>query len=470
MSKHAAIVAYFLLLTACAAGPDYVPPENKLTASFARADSVVYSSAQPEHDWWRSLHDALLSDLVDRALVENNDLQVASANIRASRALLRLQRFDAYPTVTASGSAIRQRSSETLQLADDRDETFYDAGFDAAWELDLFGRVARTSEATLAGHEAQIADQRALAVAVTAEVARVYLELRGAQLQLAVANRNAENQQHTLGLTEVLRDQGRGTNLDVARAEAQLATTRAIAESLQVDVARSIHRLGVLVGQPPASLVDLLSPSAPLPAVPAVIAIGDPAELLRRRADIHAAERRLAASTAEIGIATADLFPRITLTGSIGYLAGSGADFGRSGTERSVIGPFLSWPAFDLGRVHARIAAADANADALLASYEQTVLVALEETENALVAFARTASRQAHLDDAEKASSRAVTLAQSRFRNGLDSFLSVLDAERRLLEAESLLAQAATENALAFVSIYKALGGGWGFLPPANSS
>lgn len=461
MIKRSGLVLFFIFLTSCAAGPDYRAPEDSVAAEFVRADTPVFASGEPEHDWWRLLNDPLLDDLIGQALIANKDLRAANANIRASRALLRLQKFDALPTVTTSGSATRQRTSAAMLPADPGIDTFYDAGFDASWELDFLGRVARSTEATTARYEADIADRHALAVSVTAEVARVYLELRGAQRQLAVAIRNADNQASTLELTEVLQRRGRGTDLDVARAEAQVSTTRATAEALKVDVARAIHRLAVLVGQAPQSLVDSLSVTASLPALPATVAIGDPASLLRRRADIHAAERRLAAATAEIGIASADLFPRVTLTGSAGFTANAAADFGRGTTERWSLGPFLSWPALDLGRVRARIHAADASAEAHLATYEQTVLVALEETENALVAFAQSANREAHLGDAEQASARAVALAQARFRNGLDSFLAVLDAERRLLEAQSLLAQAETENALAFVSVYKALGGGW---------
>ncbi len=461
MIRQIWIAPLFMFFAACAAGPDYRAPKDAVAVDFKSAGASVFVSDEPETDWWRSLDDPLLDDLIGQALVANRDLRAANANIRASRALLRLQRFDAFPTVTTSGSATRQRTSAASLPVDPEIDTYYDAGFDAAWELDLFRRVSRTTEATTARYEAEVADRHALTVSVTAEVVRVYLELRGAQRQLAVAIQNADNQASTLELTEALRQRGRGTDLDVARAEAQVATTRATAESLRVDVARTIHRLAVLVGQAPQSLVESLSVSAPLPALPATVSIGDPASLLRRRSDIHAAERRLAAATAEIGIASADLFPRVTLIGSAGYFSSSAADFGQGATERWSFGPFLSWPALDLGRVRARIRAADASAEAHLANYEQTVLVALEETENALVAFARSANREAHLDDAEKASARAVELAQSRFRNGLDSFLAVLDAERRLLEAQSLRAQAETENALAFVSVYKALGGGW---------
>lgn len=450
-----------VMLQACAVGPDYEPPAANPGAEFAHATGRAFDDAEPEPAWWRSLRDERLSTLIDDALTNNRDLHAAVANVRSARAIARIDRFDRYPTVTASASSVRERTSASRRFSAERTETTDSVGLDAAWEIDVFGAVSGTVNASAAAYEAAVGDHRALAVLVAGEVARTYIELRGAQRQLQVARMNAENQESTYELTLLLDRHGRGSELDVVRARAQLDTTRASIDPLEAEVARAIHRLGVLTGRQPSALTGQLVDDTAIPEIPDAVAIGNPDSLIRRRADVHAAERRVAAATARIGIETANLFPRISLLGSVGYLATGSAAPGDSGTERASIGPFLSWAAFDLGRVRAAIDAADADAEASLANYEQAVLVALEETENALVGFARTASRKAQLQDAETASRRAVELAQARYRNGIDSFLTVLDAERRLLDTQTLLARAEIDHALAFVAVYKALGGSW---------
>lgn len=449
------------MLQACAVGPQHEVPTVDLEPQFASATAAAFEAAQPEHAWWRSLQDDRLETLVDDALQNNHDLRAAYANVRAARALARIDRFDRYPVVTAGASSVRQHSSTARQFSSDRTETVHDLGLEAALEIDAFGAVSKAIDASTADYEAAVGDQRSVAVLVAAEVARSYIELRGAQEQLRVAKLNAENQRNTYELTVLLQEHGRGSELDVARAKAQLDTTLASIDPLEASVAGSIHRLGVLTGRQPSALTVQLSDVVAMPAIPAAVAIGDPDSLLRRRADIYAAERRLAAATARTGVETASLLPRIRLLGSVGFLAIGPSAPGDAGTSRASIGPFLSWPALDLGRVRAAVEAADARAEESIAAYEHTVLVALEETENALVGFTRTANRMAQLRQAEAASQRAVELAQSRFRNGIDSFLTVLDAERRLLETQNQLAQAEIDHALAFVAVYKALGGSW---------
>ncbi|MGH8285371.1 MAG: TolC family protein, partial [Steroidobacteraceae bacterium] len=342
-----------------------------------------------------------------------------------------------------------------------RNRELYDAGFDAFWELDFFGRVRRGIEASGAEVGAAEADLRNAQVIVTAEVTRTYFELRGQQQQLDVARRNVTNQSQTFELTTVRLDAGRGTELDTSRAQAQLSGTLATIAPLEAAVARSIHHLSVLTGRQPGALREELAPSQDLPALPAVAAVGDPSTLLRRRPDIRVAERELAASTARIGVAVADLFPRVTFTGGVGYVATTSDGLGESGSDTYLIAPGISWAALDLGRVRARIAGARARSDGALLRYEQTVLRALEETENALVSHARTRERLAHVDAAARASSKAAGLARLRFEGGASDFLQVLDAERTLLEAEDRLAQTRTDTATSLIAVYKALGGGW---------
>jgi multidrug efflux system outer membrane protein len=334
-------------------------------------------------------------------------------------------------------------------------------GFDASWELDFFGRVRRSIEASAADVGTAEASRRDVIVSLMAELARNYFELRGAQNQLAVARQNADNQQQTLDLTIALLNAGRGTELDVSRAEAQLNFTLAIIPSLETTMQQAAHRLGVLIGQEPTVLVSELTVPLPLPALPAMVAIGQPADLLRRRPDIRVAERALAAATARVGVATADLYPRVTVLGGVGLQAGSVVDLFSSGSTTFSIGPNIFWAAFDLGRVRERINAADARTEAALAQYEQRVLLALEETENALVDFNRQQERRDLLATSARASAKAADLARLRYQSGVTDFLTVLDAQRTVLAAQDRLAESETRTATALIAVYKALGGGW---------
>jgi multidrug efflux system outer membrane protein len=348
----------------------------------------------------------------------------------------------------------------------------YDAGFDAFWEIDLFGRVRSAVEAARADAQAARANLHAVQVSVAAEVARNYLELRGAERRFEVAVANRDNQQETLRLTRVRRELGRGTELDVASAAARLAAIQASLPPLIVAQRAARHRLAVLLGQQPGTLELAAGPDSeaisqsfvnPLP-------VGEPESLLRRRPDIQAAARQLAAATARVGIATADLFPQLTISGFVGFVTGDADQLWESASEAWSVTPVLSWAAFDLGSVRARLRAAEAQADGALAFYEQTVLRALEETENAFVAYAQNQDRLAALLDQAAASRRAAELARIRYREGAIDFLRLLDAERTVLEAEDGVAAAQTELNTSVVAIYKALGGGWEAAPALAES
>ncbi|HEY5265112.1 MAG TPA: TolC family protein, partial [Steroidobacteraceae bacterium] len=293
-----------------------------------------------------------------------------------------------------------------------------------------------------------------------------YFVLRGLQDQLALTQRNADNQFDTLKLTHIRLEAGRGNQLDTARAEAQWQTTVASIASFQASIATTIYRLSVLTGRQPNALTEKLA-ARPAPDLPPLIAIGTPGQLLRRRPDIRVAERRLAGATARVGVAVGDLFPKVTLTGSVGYVAPTFGEFGASDARFFSLGPSITWAAFDLGRVRARIGSAKAQTDAALASYEGSVLNALEDTEGALVSYGRSQSRRDALKVAAAASDQASDLAQRRFEGGLTDFLEVLDAQRTALSAELLLSQSRTDAATSLVAVYKALGGGWS-LPAAN--
>ncbi len=468
-----------LLLSACMVGPEYRSPAVPEPEAFYGADAEVLALAEPEVLWWTQLQDESLNRLIMRAMRHNHNLRIARANLRAARAVLEGRRFLLYPIVTAGAGIARQKISEaTISTSAagtggfDRTQTFYDAGLDAFWELDFFGRVRRSIEALTADYQAFQARQYSVFISVAAEVARTYVETRGAQYQLAVARRNADNQRKTFELTRTLAAGGRSTALDIARARAQLATTLAIIPPLEAQVAINIHRLSVLVGRPPGALRAKLKVPKALPTIPIIVRIGNPASLLRRRPDVFAAERRLASATARIGVAVADLFPRVSLIGSFGYFSTSISDLLEESTQEYSFGPRLSWAAFDLGRVRARIRAVEASAAGQLAVYERTVLRALEETENAIVRYTREIVRRERLRIASDASEEAARLSRLRYEEGVDSFINVLDAERRLLEAQTQLAVSETEAARALIALYKALGGGWqyAFGPPASSA
>ncbi|MET0282617.1 MAG: efflux transporter outer membrane subunit [Steroidobacteraceae bacterium] len=460
-SSLAAAVA--AILAGCAVGPDYREPAAAVPAQFEGAETARYTT-QPGDlaRFWTVFNDATLTRLVGDSLAANHDLRIALSRLNEARALRGAARLDLGPTITAGAGYTDQRVTTAQAAGGPRDiDSYYNAGFDAVWELDFFGRNRRALEASNADLQAALATLEDAQVSVAAELSRSYFELRGNQQRLVVARRNVENQSESLDLTRARLEAGTGTEFDTARATAQLAATRGSIAPLEAAVARSIHGISVLTGREPNALRADLEQPVDLPAVPEMIAVGDPAQLLRQRPDIRVSERQLAASTARIGVAVADLFPRVTFIGSLGYAAGSVDALGERGTGTHLIAPGISWAAFDLGHVRARIVAARAASEGALASYEQTVLRALQETEDALVTHARSRDQLVQLSLAADASQTAARLARLRFENGAVDFLQVLDAERSQLSAEDSLAQSRTDTATSLIAVYKALGGGW---------
>jgi multidrug efflux system outer membrane protein len=462
--RNAVLGTAILALSAgCAVGPEYHRPPTALDAHFANAGSSDPAQTSVIERYWTTFGDPLLEGLVDDAIGHNKDLAAAAANLRSARAARRLAGFDQFPTATFSGGyAYQLDAQQQLPGVSQQNRQFdtTEAGFDALWELDLFGRVRRHLEAARADvgvAEATLQDAR---VSVIAEVARDYLVLRGLQDQLALTRRNADNQASTLRLTRVRLAAGRGNELDTARAEAQWQTTVSSIPTFEAEVATTMYRLSVLTGRPPLALTERLTPR-PAPALPALNPIGSPEQLLRRRPDIRVAERRLAGATARVGVAVGDLFPKVTLTGNFGYLAPSPGELGQAEAKFYSIGPAISWAAFDLGRVRARIGAARADTDAALAGYEGAVLNALEDTEATLIGYDRSQRHRDSLVAAAVSSDKAADLARKRFAGGLIDFLEVLDAERTALTAELASSQSSTDAATALVAVYKALGAGW---------
>ncbi len=482
VARSVIAASVMLTLAACAVGPDHRPPELPIPSGFttdaARITHVAQDAALavtpavsiaplPEADapFWQRFEDPLLDELVQTALRENHDLKVALARFDQSNALLREARLDYLPTVTAGAGVSNSRTSADQlpgMTRADRDTNRYSAQLNVGWELDVFGRVRRNVESQRADTSASAADLAAVQVAIVGEVARSYLELRGLQQRLQVARSNAENQRETLRIVEVRLDAGRGTEFDTSRAKAQFEATQSRIPAFAAAVDVTMHRIAVLTGQTPGALVDRLDATATgLPELPGAVNAGTPGDLLRRRPDVIAAEERLHSATARIGVATADLFPRFTLGGLIGTQAlESNLLFSRDGETR-LVALGVDWSFLDVGRVRARIEASDAAAAGALAQYEQTVLRALEETENALVRYGHARLEDAHLERAALASARAAELAHVRFDAGAADLLDVLDAERSQLQAQDAFADGRTRSATALVDIYRSLAGGW---------
>jgi outer membrane protein, multidrug efflux system len=428
------------------------------------APAAVDGAPAGQSAYWRTLGDTTLDRLIGEVIQANLDVRAAAARVRGARAARTEAALDFVPTITVAGGYTRQRlSSATFPITEGGgafpDQDIWDGGFDASWELDLFGRVRRSVQAQGALVGAASEDLRDVQVSLASEVARTYFELRGAQERLGVARRNADNQRRTLEVTQQRLDAGRGTAFDTERARTQLGFTLASIPALEAQVASSQYQIGVLVGRPPAKLAEELDQAAAVPALPASVIVASPDSLIRRRPDVSAAERQVAAERAFVGAAKADYLPRVTVGGSAGYSAADLGGLGDEGSFRYAVGPIISWPALNLGRVKARVDASRARAAEAEAQYSQTVLRALQEVETGLVRYRTAQTRVERIQDAAAASARAAELARLRFEGGVADFLAVLDAERTQLDAEDQLAQAHTDAATSYAALYKALGG-----------
>jgi multidrug efflux system outer membrane protein len=469
---RAAVIASTLVLVAgCAAGPDYRAPTLPLDASFVNAAATSASAPTANADistFWRGFGDAELSALIEHALAANGDVRIAQARLQESRATLQGARAELLPNIGVAADAGRALTPQYLLPGASRSQrtsNFYDAGFTASWELDFFGRNRRASESAAAQLDASQAGVHAAQTAVAAEVARNYMELRGLQQRLLVARDSIVNQRGTLRLTEARLDAGRGTQLDVVRARSLLDSTEASLPALQAAADRTAYRIATLVAEPVRGVASRLATPQLLPTLPvtdlSALPLGTPEQLLRRRPDLVQSERLLAAATASIGVATADLFPRISLSGLIGFATNRLTLLGDSDSQQYSLGAGLTWPLLDFGRVRSRIAASEARALQALAGYEQTVATALEETEGALTQFTSSAQQTDKLFSAARNAEAAMQLAKRRFDAGSADFLIVLDAERQALAARDALVQSQVGQATSLVSVYRALGGGW---------
>jgi outer membrane protein, multidrug efflux system len=450
-------LAGLLLAGGCSVGPHYKAPQPA-DVKFHAADPNLETQAPFDARWWKQFEDPVLDSLMDRTLASNNSIRIARARLAESRAVFDERKLDRYPTVPVTASY--QYSKQQIPGFGDQRRTIntFTTGFDAFWEADLFGRVSHGVAAARAENQAFEADLHDVQVSVVAELARNYFELRGAQWRLAVAERSLTNQRETLRLTQLRRDAGVGEEQDVASAAARVAAIESTIPSFEFDVSRAEYRLAVLTGTRPGELNADLAPRD-YPAIAKALPIGDPGELLQRRPDVRSAERRLAAATERQGVAVASLFPQVSVSGFLGFLAGRGSTFFTGDSRAWSVSPGLSWSAFDLGRARARVRGSNAATEESLAFYEETVLRALEETESALANYHAQQARLIKLNDQARESKRAADIARLRYREGVVDFLELLDAERTQLQAEDAVAESEMEVYVAVIALYKALGG-----------
>ncbi len=474
----------------CTVGPDYqapVPPVpatwQGLTVAATAPDSVPTAGPVKLVEWWKAFRDPTLSSLVNRAIAANLDLRQAQARVRQARASLGVAGAGLWPTVDASGRYSRSYnggvssgggggisagtggavtgSSGGYSGGSPEARDLFQVGLDASWELDIFGGVRRNVEATEADLQAAVEDRRDVLVSLIAEVGNNYLNLRGLQQQLAIARQNLEAQRHTAEITRKRYEAGFVNGLDVANANAQVATTAAQIPPLESSAQATIYSLSILLGAEPATLVRELTTVAPIPLTPPTVPVGLPSDLLRRRPDIRRAEAQLHAATARIGVATADLFPRFSLSGSLG-LSGNNLSSLTDWRNRSwSIGSAVSWPVFDAGRIRWNIEIQNALQEQDVAAYQKTVLTALKDVETALVAYAKEQEHGRFLTEAVANDRKAVDLAMQLYIAGKTDFLNVLNAQRALFLAEDALVQSARSLSTNLIALYKALGGGW---------
>ena len=480
VGKWLLLVAAALLIVnvaGCAVGPNYKPLAMKLPGHWNDTGDQTRQIAQQGTktdlaSWWMAFNDPVLNMIVEQTLLSNLDEKIAIARIREERAYLASSRGALLPSIGLDGSYTRQRYSANTPFGEfpqlvPREENTYEAGFDASWELDVFGGLRRGVEASQADLAASIENSRDVRVILLAEAARDYVAVRALERRLQIARENLRDQNDSLKLTRARFEQGFAPELDVIQARSLLETTQAQVPELETELAQTIHRISVLLGREPDALMAQLSDMAPIPGIadPDAIALripaGLPSDLLRRRPDIRRAEREVAAATARVGVATADLYPKFSITGTAGLESISTSDF-LFGTSRMwTVGPTMRWPIFEGGRIRAYIEVRNAQEEQALLTYQKTVLSALAEVEDALVAYAKERTRHQALAASAEDFRLSEVLARERYEEGYANYIDVLEAQRSLYAAQDSLAQSDQQLVSDLIAIYKALGGGW---------
>jgi NodT family efflux transporter outer membrane factor (OMF) lipoprotein len=461
----------FAVYAGCTVGPDYKPVREDMPAEWPSAEKQDDSIAQAAEadslvQWWTTLEDPILSDLVKRGLSGNKDLKIALTRIRQARAVLGTAHRALHPSVT--GSALYSRSQTGTPTAEDPEPSafsigsdYYDAGFDASWEIDLFGKKHRSIEAAAADLDASGDGYRSVQVSMVSEIASNYVKLRTLQKQLEIVSRNLEMQEKALSVLEDQAEAGLIGSLQVQQARYNVENTRARIPDYRTSIEESLNSLAILLGEMPGDLHEELSAPAPVPVPGVEIIAGIPADILRRRPDIRQAERSLAAQTARVGVATADLYPSLSLSGTLGLTAYSRDNFFSDENAALSISPFISIPLFNRKKIRDQIEVQNAIQERTLIEYETTVLDAIKEVRDAIMAYGEEQKRYRILKKGTAEARMALDIADERFRSGLVDFLVVLDAQRALLSFEETQISSQGTITLDLIRLYKALGGGW---------
>ncbi len=459
--RNALTVLATLGLAACAAGPDYEAVEPELPDEFVQVDALGDPNGTPVQGLWQSLGNDDLTWLIEQALIENTTILQALAVLNETRALSGLAVYSLLPTVGINGAYERNRQSleDPFSFPGIGVIERYRAGFDATWEIDLFGSLRRQAESFRYLVEADEATVYAVELAIVAEVAQTYFQWQGESLRLEILKLNLANQADNVGILEAQLEAGRGTAFDVSRARAVERQIAAAVPTSEAAIARALQRLSVLTTVPAEELIAELTPPTSLPVLPPLVAVGTPVDWLKRRPDVRVAERRLASATADIGVATAEYYPKLNLVGDFGWTGTEAAAIGRSSADRWSVAPSISWRLLDFGRIRREVAAAEARHDGAFAAFEEAWLIALEETENALANYRAATERVARLEEAVSEATEASRLAVLRFDAGADNYLAVLDADRTRITLDDELAQGRTDRATALAALFKALGG-----------
>ena len=448
------------VLTGCMVGPEYKKPELTLPEQFDQVPAGQ-DALSKENALWSAFNDPALNALIARAQQENKSVLQAAARLQETRALRGLYFYSWFPTITAAASEERSRASNRDPFIPSGTgiKDTYRAGFDASWEIDLFGGTRQQKNAITSESKASAYQLKGAQLSVSAEVAQAFFALRGAQQRLAIQKQNIENLQQTDRVLAARLKEGRGSALEVAQNRTLILQVEAQLPVIEAEIVRQEQRLGVLTVQSVAALRETLQMSKSMPTLPALQAIGTPEQWVRRRPDILAAEQQFAAANARVGEKVSDYFPKLNLFGSFGWTAQGFGNLGDSSAERWSYGPSLSWSFLNAGRVRQNVKAAEARADAAAAAYQETVLLALEDTENALAQYRASNQSVQQLQQAAEQSRKARDLARLRYETGVTDFLTLLDAERTLLAVEDAGAQAGTAQATSLALVYKALGG-----------
>jgi len=466
------LMLILLLPAGCATvGPDYRSPQLQVSPAWSSSlEGGLTSQADPQQlaTWWAVLNDRELTDLIEKAVAGNRDLKKAVASVREARARRGLSRTDLYPTLDTSGTVTRSRGSAEAGSAATAD--LYSAGLDASWEIDLFGGVRRNIESKEADLAAAGESLHDTLVSLLAEVATNYIDLRTAQARLALTEASLKSLEETYDLTRWKYQAGLGDELAVQQARYNLESTRSLLPALRTSIVEAKNRLSVLTGKQPGSLGAGLDTTAPIPVIPAAVAVGIPADILRQRPDVRRAERQLASQTAQIGVATAELYPKLKLSGAIGVEALTFSGLFSSGNATSSGSSGITWRIFDAGAIRRNIEIQSALEEQYLIAYESTVLAALEEAENAILAYAQEQRRRQSLSEAARSAQEAAELAKIKYQTGLTDFGTLLEAERSLLSFRDQLAQSDGVVVTNLVKLYKALGGGWTPLIPVTEN